>query len=720
MKKIILLLSLCLGLLAEDIVVFENEYNVLTLEKRVQKLIVGNKELLNVSLLDAASSPRTTLKLFGKKSGNTSILILYKDKTIQNYHVYVNQNLGFIQKMVNVIEPEIRLNRVGDGSTVIAGEFKDPHEKNRVYKLLESAGIDMNTLMDLTQTKKVNKMVRTKLYLVEVNNQRAKDLGGVTGLNYFDKYTKIITNPEATASATFSGFLLDHTGRFVSKTGNSVVGTLNFLETKGIAKILDDTVLITTEDENASFHVGGEVYIPVGMTQNFGVGPTIQLEEKEYGLRLTLTSGFMEKEGFMHIDVEIKESEFDTNHEHDVQLGEFIVVPSFVSKNIKTDIVAQSGQVIALGGRLHTEEVEREEKVPFLGDIPLLGELFKRTVSGSKENDLLFFLVPEIVDANEELDDRDFYKEYKNSSAELHKSILDIKPSEAEPLVIVEDRELITKREKAEAVEEADVESVIEVEEGNAQGVIEVEKESELLREDEIRSQAVEAGVLEEKKEPEVRITNETLPESESETVSEAKVEEERLFQASEARAPVENIEQEVQVTSETPAESDREAMGEAQNDKSYKEKKITAVEDVVVEVVDGDAEERAESLEMPAHERARSREENILRGSGKTVVQNIKEEKKASDTESATKISKDGKQKVNRKYRVSVGKIFLRDKPVDGRRSDVWIKGHSFIAEAEEEFDGSAWLRVGEDCLEECVVLEKSLWIAKKFTEEL
>ena len=426
MKKIILLLGICLNLLANDILVFHNEYQVLELHKKIKKLIVGNRDIINVSLLGRSNQTDQKLKIFGKKNGNTSILIIYRDTTIENYHVYVNENLGFMQKMVNVIEPSIKLSKVGNGSTVIAGTFRDPHDKQRVLEILQNGGINLKRLMDLTDTVKVNKMVRTKLYLVEINNQKAKDLGGVTGLGFFNKYLKMAINPGAINAATFSGFLLDNTAAFTAATGNSVVGTLNFLQTKGIAKILDDTVLMTTEDKNASFRVGGEVYIPVGLTQNVGFAPTIQVEERKYGLRLILTSHFLETKNYMHINVNIKDSEFDTNKEHDVQLGDNIFVPSFLSKNMRTNVVVKSGQVIALGGRLHTEDTNKVEKVPLLGDIPLLGELFKHTVSGKKTNDLIFFLVPEIVDANENLDDTHFYKEFKDSSNMFHDAILDL------------------------------------------------------------------------------------------------------------------------------------------------------------------------------------------------------------------------------------------------------------------------------------------------------
>lgn len=435
MKKIIVLLGICLSLLSSDIIVFENEYKVLELDKKVKKIIVGNKDIMNISLLNESNSQKTLLKLFGKKSGNTSILIVYRDKSIEDFHIYVNQNLGYIQKMINTIEPKLVLSKVGDGSTVISGTFEDPHQKNRVLELLKNGGIETATLMDLTDTKRVNKMIRTKLYLVEVNNNKAKEKGGVTGLEFFSKYTDLSLNAGSVRGATFSGFLLDHTREFTEKTGNSLVGTLRFLEEQGIAKILDDTVLITTEDNNASFHVGGEVYIPIGLTENQGGLPTIQLEEKEYGLRLTLKTKFMEKNDFMHMDIQIKDSQFDTNHEHDVQLGENTSVPSFISKHIDTDIVARSKQVIALGGRLHSEKVKYEDKVPFLGDIPIIGALFRSKRTAMKENDILFFLVPEIVDANNDINDTNFYRDFKEENSRFHENILDMNLSKENALV---------------------------------------------------------------------------------------------------------------------------------------------------------------------------------------------------------------------------------------------------------------------------------------------
>ncbi len=430
-KLLLLLLGAFVLLQADDIIVFQNEYKVLPLEGKLKKVIIGNKEIINVSILDNSQKKVTLLKIFGKKSGNTSILMMFRNGTLRNYHVYVNQNLGFVQKMLNQVAPNIRLSRVGDGSIVLSGAFDNPHQKKKIYALLESAGIDLSHLMDITKTKKVNKMIRTKLYLVQINNNKAKELGGAVGLGFVNDKAAVGINNGSPTSVTFSGWLLNNAQQLSPNEGSSLLATLKFLQTKGVAKILDDTVLITTEDKNASFHVGGDVYIPIGITQTNGGYPTIQLEEKEYGLRLTLKTNFMEKDDFMHVNVQIRDSEFDPNKEHNVKLGgdsgafsEGIEVPSFLSKHITTDIVARSKQVIALGGRLHKDEAEIEQRIPILSDIPLIGWLFRYTSKGYKSDDLLFFLVPEIVDANKEIDDSHFYRDFQKSADMFNETLL--------------------------------------------------------------------------------------------------------------------------------------------------------------------------------------------------------------------------------------------------------------------------------------------------------
>ncbi len=442
MKKIFVLISLILSLYAQDIMMYKNSYDVINVSKEIKSISVGDKKVLDISLFNDDNS----IKIFGKSIGNSPVLIFFRDNSYKIYHIYVSRNLKFLEKSIKDIEPNINLCELENNTIAIKGVFDTAKIKKRVYELLHSAGFNKSKIIDLTTTKEVKKMIRTKLYLVEINNQRAKDLGGVTGLGFQSDKASIGINGEADNAVTFSGFLLNNVGSFTDTKGgaeNSIRATLNFLESKGVAKILDDTVLITTEDKNATFRVGGEVYIPTGITQNANSAPTIQVTQKKYGLKLTLNTSFMNKKNFMNMRIDIQDSEFDTNPEHNVKLGEYTEVPSFISKNITTDIVAKSGQVIALGGRLHTEKVLNKEKVPFLGDIPIVGEAFKHKKEDSTNSDLLFFLIPEIVNPNTKLDERHFYADTKKSDQILDKELTNPIKKATVPAVAVSKQPII-------------------------------------------------------------------------------------------------------------------------------------------------------------------------------------------------------------------------------------------------------------------------------------
>ena len=617
MKKVLfILIGFFMILQADDIIVFTNEYKVMTLPGKLKKVIIGNRDIINVSVLDNSKNDKTLLKVFGKASGNTSILLTFRDGTLKNYHVYVNQNLGFVQKMLNTIAPQVQLSRVGDGSIVLSGKFDDPHQKKRVYELLSSAGIDMNRLMDITKTAKVNKMIRTKLYLVEINNNKAKELGGAIGLGLVGERSSIGLNPEASTGVTFSGWLLDSVQNFTDVQGFSLLGTLKLLQSKGVAHILDDTVLITTEDKNASFHVGGDVYIPVGITQTNGGYPTIQLEEKEYGLRLTLTTNFMEKKDYMHIKVTIRDSEFDPNKEHNVKLGgdngafsQGIEVPSFLSKHITTDIVAKSKQVIALGGRLHKDESEIEQKIPLLGDIPIIGKLFTSTEKHYKANDLLFFLIPEIVDGNEAIDDSRFYEHFSKESKKFHTYFeLD---------------------DKGNNTQEGDLQTKTRIE------PIEIE---------------FEQNDTTEKKET-------TYDTNQQETIS-------------------------------------------------HNEKETS--------VIPLDDEDKVEEREATLSQTSTTEQKVLTNESA--IEKDNKVDSLAKKTDMLQK-----ETNIEKMYEINIAKIFIRNKPFDGKIIDVWVDGHRFISDGEQAANSGIWLKIAQDCInDKCKKVKGNLWVSKKYSKEI
>lgn len=669
MKKIILVLSLLLittFVNAKDLVVFKNEYNILKLKKPLKKITVGNKDLINVSFLYGSRGVQKDIKVFGKTAGSTSLMLIYKDNSIDNYHVYINENLGFIQKMVNQVAPNITLQRVGDGATVVNGTFETPHKKRRVFKILASAGIEANSTMDLSEVEKVEKMVRTKLYLVEIDNARAKELGGAVGLGYVGDTANVALNSGASTAATFSGFLLDNTGNFARK-GSSLSASLKFLQGQQVANIMDDTVLLTTEEQNASFHVGGDVYIPTGITFNgTGSQPLIQVTEREYGLRLTLKTYLLEKDGFVHMAVTIKSSEFDNDPDHEVQLGQDIVVPAFISKNIKTDIVSKHGNVIALGGRMHTESIKQESKIPLLGDLPLIGWMFRSDTSAKIGKDLIFFLVPEIVDGNDVVDESNFYEDFQNDSAKRWNIIfkdnnrtLDVRNMN-DKKVIQDD----WSSEKCEDDEEEHEEDIIDEEDGYEEEVIaEVEKET-------VVPEVVAAPIVVPTPAVVVPIAVITPVVSTPKTKYVA------------PKNETEEVVEEIAIVNRVALvkQSDKARLQLMANGRVVKMKKSI--------------------INKPKHSKVVKKEK---------LVESIVDQK-------VEKVTKKSTSKVMY-YKVKNDNSLVKSSAKNGFQIDVWDKGHKFSAVKGVKVDGEVWIKVKEDCMHGCEETGVPLWIKKKDT---
>lgn len=758
---LVVLLFISSQLFAADLVVFKNEYKILKVDKPLKRITVGNKDLINVSFLHKGATKQKSLKVFGKKSGSTSLMLVYKDKSVENYHVFVNQNLGFVQNMVNEIAPAIKLQRVGDGSTVISGKFENPHQRRLVEKLLINAGIDANKTMDITKTQKMEKMVRTKLYLVEIDNSRAEDLGGAVGLGLVAPGASIGLNSAATTSATFSGFLLDNTGSLSTK-GTSLSASLNFLQSKNVAKIMDDTVLLTTEDKNASFHVGGRVYIPTSLYPGTaGQAPLLQLEEKEYGLRLRLKTFFLDKENFLHLNVKIESSEFDTNQEHEVSLGNGVVVPSFTSKNISTDIVSKAGNVIALGGRMHTETVDSRYKIPLLGDLPLIGWLFRSSGDSVRAKDLIFFLVPEIVDGNIDLDETNFYNKYKEetqrhwdstevpTSKELETRIKSVKDSYAEdeePIVEAdevdtnttveitnEDREIIANealekedikdinssdasllfenQDKNETIKEKVVDNnIIAILENNVSR--EDEKEKLTAQEINTTTEVEEKNVTTKPEVPENRELNATLKVEPKNEVVKPEVIEPMVSvnEPKEVEKFYRVIKKEVYLRSEAGEGFRIDSWENGHKFKSDSQKEVNGAKWLKISQ---DCLEECEDVEVPLWIAADAVESETKKEKEEKIQEKITENSNAHQNKSVEKSSK------LHDYSVSVRRVFLRDAPNNGKKVTIWGENHPFKSSQEKEINGTSWVNIVEDCRGGCKELENELWIAKKYTKQ-
>jgi len=172
--------------------------------------------------------------------------------------------------------------------------------------------------------------------------------------------------------------------------GNSNVQTQSFfqyLENHNMAKILAEPRLLANSGEKAKFLSGGEIPIVVAQALNTSI------VFKEFGTKVTFVPTVV---GVNDIELLVQPEVSDPDYAHGVQLFGF-TVPAFVTRRAETQVRLRDNQTLIVAGLILHEKKETIQKVPYLGDLPYAGALFRNTDWTDSETDLVMSVTPEIV-----------------------------------------------------------------------------------------------------------------------------------------------------------------------------------------------------------------------------------------------------------------------------------------------------------------------------------
>lgn len=391
-----------------------NNYRTLIFDSRIKNIQLTNSENISADFIDSLEAPLTKLKILGKNIGNEGAIVTLENGDSIHINFSIMQNLDTIISIVKATYPNLIVEQAND-TIILKGYVKDYREKDLVIDTFKKAGIKTEEkLVDMIETSTPSKMIRVKLYAVEINNDDGIDLKNnwaVSVRNYAvteeeeGKYTyypsrefghisqlngditgaldKIMSN-----ALTLTGGLTS-AANFLSQNFNTSM-ILQYLESEGVANILDETTLITLENKEATFHAGGTIRIKTQTTTAEGI-PSTDLEEVKYGLQLDIKAKNVMKNNYVDLELKTSSTEIDwTNMVDDI--------PSFTEKEIVTNVLAKNGSTIVLGGLVSNENSYDVDKIPFLGDIPILGFVFTSKAFKEGKSELVFFITPEIVD----------------------------------------------------------------------------------------------------------------------------------------------------------------------------------------------------------------------------------------------------------------------------------------------------------------------------------
>ncbi len=160
---------------------------------------------------------------------------------------------------------------------------------------------------------------------------------------------------------------------------------LNALQSEGLLTTLAEPNLTTISGETANFHAGGEVPIPV--PQSFGV---TTIEYKSYGVQLSFTPTVLPGE---RIAMRVHPSVSEISTANAVTISG-VSVPAFIEREAEANVEIASGQTLAIAGLFQRDEQNNINKFPFLGDVPVLGALFRSTAYQRDETELVILVTP--------------------------------------------------------------------------------------------------------------------------------------------------------------------------------------------------------------------------------------------------------------------------------------------------------------------------------------
>jgi pilus assembly protein CpaC len=178
---------------------------------------------------------------------------------------------------------------------------------------------------------------------------------------------------------------------FLFNTGLNTQAYIRALKTNGALRALAEPNLIAMNGQQASFLAGGEFPIPV--VQGGGNSNAVSIVFKEYGVRLNFKPTIIDED---HIRLELEPEVSTIDFANGVRFNGF-VIPALRTRRARTGVELRDGQSFALAGLLDNNETKSLSKIPLIGDIPILGNLFKSSSFQKQETELMFIITADLV-----------------------------------------------------------------------------------------------------------------------------------------------------------------------------------------------------------------------------------------------------------------------------------------------------------------------------------
>ena len=175
--KIMTFLLLLISYMYSDVVTIDkNSYKVLTFDKMIRNIKVSNNEIAEVTFIQNPLKPLREIKVLGKDFGNVTLLITFDDHSMITQDIDIVKNIKSIVNAVHDKYPLVKVTQIND-SIIVDGKVPSDIDKDKIKNMFQKIGFDTDThFVDLTHSDTTKKMVRLKLYIAEIDNNKGQTI----------------------------------------------------------------------------------------------------------------------------------------------------------------------------------------------------------------------------------------------------------------------------------------------------------------------------------------------------------------------------------------------------------------------------------------------------------------------------------------------------------------------------------------------------------------
>ena len=393
---------------ANDLVVAVGKSVLVDCARPIERVAVGSGDLAEAT----AVSP-TEIMLNGKAAGETTLIVWQVGGGRQFFNVTVRASTYAATDRLDALRRELRTELPGqtlrvsteNGLIFLRGTVKDLTSSERAVQIASTGGKVVNLLY--VNVPPADPQILLKVRFASVDRSAGKQLGinlyslgaantigGVTTQQFSPPLitpgTAASGSTAATPPTTTLSSLLNI---FIFRPDLNLGATIQALETTGVVQVLAEPNLLTANGKQGSFLAGGEYPYPVIQ----GVGGTgagaVTIQFKEFGVRLNFIPTITPR-GTIRLQVAPEVSSLD--FANGLTISGF-TIPGLDTRKVKTEVELSEGQSFAIAGLLDNRETKNLSKIPFIGDVPVLGKFFQSMSKTRTNTELMVIVTPEIV-----------------------------------------------------------------------------------------------------------------------------------------------------------------------------------------------------------------------------------------------------------------------------------------------------------------------------------